>query len=191
MKMTNTKFRKKLKRFNIPNHARELTFSCYRRYPYFNDPIACEIFLNLLNIIRAKYHFELWSYVVMPNHVHLLIWPKQEGNIVPKVLHYIKGKTAREYKNHLLLHRPEIFDDYCIEKRGIWKFQFWQPGGGYDRNLWSAKAIHSAIEYIEHNPVRARLVSQSDQYRWSSAWARRNRYGLIPDDLDIPMLMKS
>ena len=191
MRVNNTKFRKKLKRYNLPYHARELTFSCFRRYPYFNDSIACFTFLDLLSLARIKYDFELWAYVIMPDHIHLLIWPKKEGHIVPKVLHSVKGKTARQYKNHLILHTPEIFGALCIEKRGMKKFQFWQPGGGYDRNLWNAKPIHSAIEYIEHNPVRAGLAASSDQWRWSSSWARKHQCGLIPDELNIPMLMKT
>jgi putative transposase len=188
--MDNIKFRKKLKRYNLPYHARELTFSCYKRYHYFDDSIACMIFLDLLYNARIKYNFELWAYVIMLNHVHLIIYPVHEGHIVPKALHTIKGKTGREYKNHLIFQTPEIFDYFCIEKRGKKKFQFWQPGGGYDRNLWSAKAIHSAIEYIENNPVRAGLVSSSEEWRWSSAWARKHQCGLIPDDFSIPILMK-
>ena len=184
-RVTKTEYRKKLKRFNLPYHARELTFSCYRRYHYFNDSIACMIFLDLLNKARMNYGFELWAYTLMPDHVHLIIYPGEDANIVPKALHDVKGETGRNYKNHLLFQIPEI-----VEKKGMKKFQFWQPGGGYDRNLYSAKAVHSAIEYIENNPVRAGLVSSPEKWRWSSAWARKHRSGLIPDDLNIPMIMK-
>ena len=68
----------------------ELTFSCFQRFPYFTDPIACTIFLDLLNSARVKYGFKLWSYVIMPDHVHLLIWPKEKGHLVSQFLHSIK-----------------------------------------------------------------------------------------------------
>lgn len=190
MNLRNLNFSKKLTRFNIPWHARELTFSCYKRFPYFDDTIACFIFLDLLQLARIKYGFELWAYVIMLNHIHLLIYPGEKGTVVPEILHSLKGKTGRQYKNHIVENVPETLDAFCIMKRGVMKFQFWQPGGGYDRNLWSAKAIHSAIEYIENNPVRAGLVSSPDQWRWSSAWTRKHQCGLIPDEINIPVLMK-
>ena len=179
---------KKLKRYNTPNHARELTFSCYKKYPYFSDSIACEIFLDYLDSARKFYKFELWAYVIMPDHIHILIWPDERGYIVPKVLHSVKGHTAYKYKEHLILNTRESFDVYCIEIKGKKRFKFWQPGGGYDRNLWNAKPIHSAIDYIENNPVRAELVTHPDDWRWSSAWARENERGLVPDVLNIPIL---
>jgi len=126
----------------------------------------------------------------MLDHIHLLIYPGENAHIVPKVLSVVKGQTGREYKNQLIMNIPEIVNEFCIRRRGVKKLQFWQPGGGYDRNLWSAKAIHSSIEYIENNPVRAGLVSTPDQWRWSSAWERKNKCGLMPDDSSIPMLMK-
>ena len=70
-------------------------------------------------------------------------------------------------------------------------FRFWQAGGGFDRNLWNAKAIHNSIKYIEYNPVRAGLVNAPEEWQWSSAHARSTNKGLLPDDLDIPILMKS
>jgi len=51
-----------------------------------------------------------------------------------------------------------------------------RPVGGFDRNLWNAKAIHSAIKYIEHNPVRAGLVKKAEEWKWSSAHARHTRW---------------
>jgi len=190
MKSNNKPIRKKLHRYNIPNHARELTFSCYKRYPFFSDPIACVIFLNKLQETKNAYSFELWAWVVMPNHVHLLLYPGEKGDMIPQVLHRVKGKTGRLYKNHILHYLPEYYDDFCIMKNGIKKFQFWQAGGGYDRNLWNAKAIQSAIAYIEHNPVRAGLASRAEKWPWSSAYARKKIQGLIPDDSSIPMVMQ-
>ncbi len=73
------------------------------------------------------------------------------------------------------------------EKESI---SFLAGGGGFDRNLWSANAIHSSIDYIEVNPVGAGLVEDPEDWKWSSARARRYKKGLVPDDSDIPFLMK-
>ena len=109
--------------------------------------------------------------------------------MIQKILHKVKGKTARLYKNHLKLQAPDTIEAFYIDKRGMKKFQFWQPGGGFDSNFWSAGPVHSAIEYIEHNPVRAKLAVASDRWPWSSSWARKHQKGLIPDECGIPLLM--
>jgi putative transposase len=68
-------------------------------------------------------------------------------------------------------------------------FRFWQHGGGFDRNLWNAKAIHDAINYIEANPVRRGLASAPENYRWSSSYARVRNQGVVPDTFNMPVLM--
>jgi len=77
-----------------------------------------------------------------------------------------------------------------IKTGGKTVFRFWQAGGGFDINLWSAKAIHSSIKYIEANPVRKELVEQPEDWKWSSAKTRKYQEGLISDEVDIPVLMK-
>jgi len=63
---------KALNHYNTLGHAHELTFSCYHRYDYLLDPIAYELFLSKLERSRKEYEFELWAYVLMFDHVHLL-----------------------------------------------------------------------------------------------------------------------
>ena len=62
-------------------------------------------------------------------------------------------------------------------------YRFWQPGGGYDRNLFDMEKIKSAIEYIEFNPVRRGLVTDPTDWEWSSSRAR-NGYKDIPLQID-------
>lgn len=64
----------KNRHYNTPGHAHELTYSCYKRSPYFNDPLACRIFLDCIRRSQLKFNFHVWAYVIMPNHVHLLVW---------------------------------------------------------------------------------------------------------------------
>jgi REP element-mobilizing transposase RayT len=94
-------------------------------------------------------HYELDSYVVMSNHVHILIWPKLA---VPKFMNSLKAWTAGEA--NLLLKR-----------RG---HRFWQDES-FDH--WCrSEAQHLRIRaYIENNPVKAGLVARAEDWRWSSA----------------------
>jgi hypothetical protein len=62
------------------------------------------------------------------------------------------------YLNNPICCKLFLFDKMCITIGKKKVFRFWQAGGGFDRNLWNPKAIHSSIKYIEENPVRAGLV---------------------------------
>ena len=97
---------------------------------------------------------------------------------------------STNYRNLLIKDNPELFDKMCINIGKKIVFRFWQAGGGFDRNHCNAKAIHYSINYIEANPVRAGLVKNPEDWKWSSARARRYQEGLIPDDFELPVLMK-
>jgi len=182
---------KTLNHYNTPGHAHELTFSCYHRYDYLSDPVACELFLSELKISRAEHDFELWAYVLMPNHVHLLIWPHQGTYDIGRMLNDTKGRMAKQYRNYILENTPGKFEKYQVFDKSKMRnvFRFWQTGGGFDRNLWNGIAIHQSIEYIEANPTRRKLASSPSEYRWSSAHARERKSGLIPDRFTMPVAM--
>lgn len=188
--MQQKEFRRKIKHYNTPNHAHELTFSCYHHCPYLSDEIICDLFINELANARIQFNFSIWAYVLMPDHVHLLIKPNNEEYSISKILQYIKGKPSTQYRHYLIQNFPDRYDSMCIIKRGRKIFKFWQTGPGFDRNLWNTKVIHHSIQYIEANPVRKGLCGNPEEYKWSSAFARTNKNGLMPDTEDIPMLMK-
>jgi REP element-mobilizing transposase RayT len=127
----------------------------------------------------------------MPEHVHLLIWPKEPQYSVSLILQKIKGPTARRAITHLeATHSPMLADLRTMSQSGKVGHHLWQAGGGYDRNLNTAKAIHEALDYIHNNPVRRDLVSQARQWHWSSycGWYG-NDVGPIPVDRTLPTLM--
>jgi putative transposase len=154
------------KRYETPGEARFLTFSCYRRLPLFNNDKIKDAFVATLADARHRHGFELIAWVVMPEHVHLLLVPRLPEHPVSLVLQSLKHIFARqvigrwtELDAPIL---PQITDEHG-------KRRFWQRGGGYDRNLVSAKQIEDKAEYIHRNPVTRGLVPQPTDWRWSSA----------------------
>jgi putative transposase len=125
----------------------------------------------------------------MPNHVHLLLWPLEPKYNIARIDSGIKGVTAKRYAKRLLETNREKYDEFIVRSRGKEVFRFWQHGGGFDRNLWNAKAIHNAIGYIEANPVRRGHVSAPEEYRWSSSFARVTNRGVAPDNYNMPVLI--
>jgi REP element-mobilizing transposase RayT len=97
-------------------------------------------------------HYVLYAFVVMPNHVHLLATP---AVVLPKLTKSLKGITAKR-ANALL----------ALTGRPFWEEE------SYDHLVRHAQEFENIRNYIEGNPVRAGLVREACEYRWSSAgWA--------------------
>jgi len=122
----------------------------YLRQPAIADMIVEAIHYNA----NTLGHYALHAFVVMPNHVHVLVTPVIP---LPKLTKSLKGITAKRANAMLsLTGRP-----------------FWQEES-YDRLVRNEGEFESIRNYIEENPVRARLVRNDSEYQWSSAgWATR------------------
>ena len=151
---------------NEPGDAHELTFTCYRRCSFFEDDALKNSLLKSIAVARKRHNFLVWAYVIMPNHVHLLIHPNATEYKMAVLLKAIK----QPFSQALIYEWKSVGDSRLLEtKYAANEHRFWQPGGGYDRNLTSAEAIWSAIEYIHENPVRRGLVETATDWLWSSA----------------------
>ncbi len=112
--------------------------------------IADLVVATLLDGQDVHHLFILHAFVVMPNHVHLLLTPKAP---VPKLMQGLKGPTAR--RSHQILKRTG---------RAFWQEESYDHGVRDEREFGRIRA------YIEENPVRAGWVAVAQDYRWSSAW---------------------
>jgi putative transposase len=175
--------RKRRKSFDIEGHAHELTFSTYRRRPFLNEPYSRKLLLQSISKARAKWKFQLWAYVIMPEHVHLLVWPGEHRARVQDILRTIKQPVGQKVIG-MLRHsgNPALSDMAKHLPDGVAEYAFWQAGGGYDRNLYTPKAIWNAIEYIHLNPVRRGLVERPEDWPWSSCRFYRE---LPPYEIDV------
>lgn len=119
----------------------------------------------------------------MPNHVHLLLWPRAT---VPPILASIKQSVANRAIHWTKETAPAYLEKLRVTRRdGRDEFRFWQRGGGYDRNLWEPTHIWEAIDYIHLNPVEAGLCAKPEEWKWSSAcWFTRERCGPLSVDVE-------
>jgi REP element-mobilizing transposase RayT len=105
----------------------------------------------LLHFDGDRYRLSAW--VLMPNHVHLLVAPCLAHSL-SNIMHSIKSYTAQE-ANKILKRKGRFwFEDY------------------FDRYIRNAKHFENAVTYIESNPVRAGLCHTAREWRFSSAWHR-------------------
>jgi putative transposase len=115
-----------------------------------NVLIAQLVVESILKAADELQHYLLHSYSVMPNHVHLLVTPRLA---VREITRGIKGATAHGANDILGRHGQPFWQDES--------FDHWVRDEG---QFWRLK------RYIERNPVKAKLVTRPEDWRWSSAW---------------------
>src|SRR6266852_6115399 len=144
-----------------------VTFRCYRRKALLGTARARDRFVTLLDEVRRRHEFRLVGYVVMPEHVHLLVSEPAKKN-PSKILQVLKQKVARA----LLKKRRRVtngqlslpFEGKIREEAHFWQRRF------YDFNVWSEKKLKEKLEYMHANPAQRRLVEHPRDWPWSS-WA--------------------
>jgi putative transposase len=171
---TDNGYRKLCKRYDECGTGHYLTFSCFHNQPFLKAERTCQWLVNAINAARKKYPFDLWAWVFMPTHVHLLVYP-HEGTGISEILAGIKkpvGKLAGLFvRANASEFIPQMSDR---QPDGTVILRFWQPGGGYDRNIFSLEELHEKIQYIHNNPIRSDLVPEPQKWIWSSYHAWEN-----------------
>jgi putative transposase len=169
-----------LKRYYGKGDLHFITFSCYRKLAFLGTKRARDVFVRELAKVRSRYEFRLVGYVVMPNHVHLLLSEPEKGT-PSKVLQVLKQCVSRRMRKR--------------EKRGVngqieFAFgesdeelrAFWQPRF-YDFNVYKEGKVKEKLNYMHANPVVRGLVKHPKDWPWSS-WSSymKGERGLIGID---------
>jgi putative transposase len=164
-----TKHRKTRVAWNEPGHAHELTFSCFQRLPLLNKDRTRKWLIEALGRTRKRYQLELWAYVIMPEHAHVLVWPRQADYSISAILKSVKQPVARAAIRYLRQNAPSWLRRLEVARAGKIEYRFWQEGGGYDRNVFDEHVAWTCVEYMHANPVRRGLVEHPTDWPWSSA----------------------
>jgi putative transposase len=161
-----------LPKFDDNSYAHFVTTNTYKNSPFFRDEGLCQILVDELEFYSGKLGFAIVGYVVMPNHVHLLLWwdceEKPELGI-SNIMSRIKTMTSKRAKRHLFYDGGIEYVDRLADvgQPTPGPFRLWQPGF-YDFNVYSEEKLLEKLNYIYGNPVKAGLVLSPRDYRWSS-----------------------
>ncbi|MCA9078767.1 MAG: transposase [Planctomycetaceae bacterium] len=173
---------------NTPGDAHFWTASCYRRMPLLSKDRSRMWFCDAVNAAREQHQFDVWAWVIMPEHVHLLICPCEPDYDMSDIVWSINQPVGVTAINWLKEHDPAYLEQLTVVNATRTYRRFWQAGPGFDENLDDPAALPNIIEYIHHNPVRRGLVERAIDWHWSSA---REFAGLgigpIPLDHTLPM----
>jgi putative transposase len=131
-------------RYQQTGEFHSLTFSCYRRRPYLSTTAAMDLFEDALERTRLRYLFVVAGYVVMPEHVHLLV---NEPHRVPL------SKAVQALKLSVSMRSRE---------RPFWQAHY------YDFNVSTHEKFVEKLRYIHRNPVHRGLVLKPEDWKWSS-----------------------
>jgi len=153
-----------MKRWEVPGDVRLVTFSCEQRLPLFGNSKIRAIFADRLGAMRDLFKCELFAWVIMPEHVHFLVRPK-DGTL-EQPLDYLKKSVSRKVINRWREINAPIMKKIT---RPDGSLRFWQKGGGFDRNVRDEGEFAREVRYIHQNPVERGLVEKSREWEWSSA----------------------
>ena len=143
-----------------------ITFSCYRRRPFLGTRDARDVFVRILDEVRVRHGFLLVGFVVMPEHVHLLISEPRRGD-PSKSLQVLKQKVSRTLRKRRRRAVGQLALPFAQEEensKAFWQRRF------YDFNVWSSKKLKEKLDYMHGNPMQRRLVEHPKDWPWSSWW---------------------
>jgi len=171
-----------------------LTFSCYQRQPLFSSAARCDLFLQILERVRRRYRLVVLGYVVMPEHVHLLVSEPQRETLSIAIQSLKLGVV----RSLLLLGDKTFAVEIPMSRKRCETWgtpsvggaktpnHFWQARF-YDFNVWTEKKRIEKLRYIHRNPVVRGLVESPQQWKWSSfRWYLSGEVGPVKvNDTDI------
>ncbi len=141
-----------LKRYQNSKQSHFVTFISYRRLRHPNHAAARDIVVAALEQARVHYRFRVYGFVVMPEHVHLLVSEPDRGLLANalKSMKIASAKRTSEARQFEQRHSP------------LWQKRY------YDFNIRNYRQFVEKLRYIHRNPVRRGLVQNPEDWRWSS-----------------------
>lgn len=150
-----------------------LRFACHAGWELFASDKAKHAFLRCLDRARSQEDFDLWAFVILPDHVHVLLWPRKDVESMALIAEAIR----------------QPMEDTALRRGLIPGPPFWDMGAPFDEAIEDVRAIHEAMRQIHDNPVRRGLVETEADWSYSSYrfWACLPHVP-IEMDLTVPRL---
>ena len=163
---------RRLPKFDGNSYAHFVTTKTYKNHPFFRDEGLCRILVEEFRFYCRRLGFTLAGYVIMPDHVHLLLWWDSEEKPklgISNIMSRIKTMTSKRAKRYLFYDGGIEYVDRLADvgQPNLGPFRLWQPGF-YDFNVYSEQKLLEKLNYMHANPVKAGLVHLPGDYRWSS-----------------------
>jgi putative transposase len=172
----------RLRHYDFDGRARFVTFGIHRQTPILDDDSFRLLVVRCLDRVRFEYDLRLVGYVIMPEHVHVVVIPPVDLPLGP-VIGEIKRTSARLI--HKRLVNDERISQFMVERNGRRRFVLWQRRC-FDHNCRTEEAMWQRVEYCHNNPVSRKLVAEPGYWAWSSyRWYQGCKDALLAMDLEM------
>jgi putative transposase len=148
-----------LERWHGGHDLHFITFSCHGRQALLATPQRRDLLLEVLEQVRRRYRWAVLAYVVMPEHVHLLVGEPPERPLSTAIQALKLGFARRVMGEWRRQHRSELIEP---GPQYIWQARY------YDFNVCTTEKRIEKLRYIHRNPVKRGLVQAPELWRWSS-----------------------
>lgn len=145
--------------------------------PIFTHPEAVEMVLDSLRFLQRERGLQLFGYVIMENHLHLIA--RADG--LAERIGQFKSFTARNIIDLLIQRQSGLLNELRFQKRNHksdGEFQFWEEGS-HPQQIDSDAMMEQKLEYVHNNPVRRGYIDDPTHWRYSSARNYARRAGLL------------
>ncbi|MCA9734642.1 transposase, partial [candidate division KSB1 bacterium] len=151
-----------------PNHPYFLTCTIVNWLPFFSNPDHVSIILESLEFMQRNKRMQIFAYVILENHMHLVASAKD----LSKEMGDFKSYTARCIIDHLIERKAHALlrqlKEHKLPGRTDREYQFWQHGS-HPQRIFSRKMMQQKIDYTHQNPVKRGYVDLPQHWRYSSA----------------------
>ncbi len=156
----------KLKHFDINGQARFITFCTHNQLPILSDNKIRRIIRDEILNARKHYGFKLIAFVLMPEHVHLVIIPTDKSK-VGRIIGDIKRLSSKRIHKYIIHKKSSLIRKLTVIRNKVERFVFWQRRC-YDHNCRSEESSWEKVNYCHNNPVKRGLVQSPEKWQWSS-----------------------
>ncbi len=156
----------KLKHYDHDGRARFVTFCTHNKMPLLTSNKFRKIVIESIDLFRDKYKLKLLGYVIMPEHLHLVLVPPEDIKLGPMIG---KMKILSSTGIHELMRNSNspMIERLTVRRNKVDNFVFWQRRC-YDHNCRDTESVWEKVIYCHNNPVKRGLVSELKNWIWSS-----------------------
>lgn len=161
----------RLARVDVGNEIYHVINRANGRMQIFNTPEDYRLFEKLIEEAKELIDMRIYAYEIMPNHWHLVLSPRKDGDLALFMHHLTNKHTRKVHTATGTIGSGHLY-------QGRYK-SFLVDSGNY---------FLAVIKYIERNAVRARLVKSCEDWRWGSAWRRMHGTTQQKKLIDAPLV---